>query len=303
MNRALSAALLLAVAAAGCKRDSDERLGLDDKKLHEFDPESLASGAELEKAVSISTEDAAKKLGAYKLVQSAKLQLASGEAKDALDETWVMSIDGKGGTALLHENSHDYGFETVILGGQIYVKPRYGRFVRRPIEGDEVERARDEHEGALASWLAVLGRFADRKDGGATSHLGRPAHKVILSLASSPSRLRDKEPAHQWRRSVRVSALSGEVIVDDASGAPLKAQLDAAYTTPRAVATEGETPKGPAEVSVTLAFHSVVEDLGAVPAVEAPADATSALRPRPLLDKQVLLDGLVTPPSGPSTGR
>ncbi len=296
LARAAAASLLAAplLLCAGCRHEADERLGLDEKKSqHEFDPTALASGAELEKAVGLTSAEAAKKLGAHKLVQSAKLQLAVGEAKDALDETWTMEVDARGNAHLNHENSHDTGFETWFLDGQAYVRPRYGRFVRRLAEGDEIERARDEQQGVFASWLAVLGRWAARKDGGAVTHLGRPAHKIVLSLDGSPSRLRDKDPNHQWRKQMMVSALSGEVIVDDASGAPLHAVLDASYTAPRGTM---EATK-PGEVAVTLSYRADVQDLGAVAQLQPPADFVPALvRPRPLVDKQVLLDGLIAPP-------
>ena len=290
----------LAVTASfslgGCRHDTDERLGLDDKHaVGEFDVSALARAGELEKAVAAPVAEVEKKLGPYRLVESAKLTLGAGGAKgdkqDTLEDSWRLEIDGQGGSSILHENSKGYGFESVIAGGAVYIRPKYGRFVKRAPEGDEVERARDEAQGVLASWLSVLGRFAARKDAGATTFAGRPAHKVELSLLSSPARLRDGDPAHAWRRDMKVSVLSGEVLVDEKSGAPLHAVLDASYTAERG----GESKT---EIQVSLAYRGEIESVGAITAIAAPADFVPApVRVRPLLDKQLLLDGLAAPPA------
>jgi hypothetical protein len=288
---------------AACNHETDERLGIDKKARAEWDPKALDSEGELEKAVTVSAAEVAKKLGSHRLSQSAKMQLQTGAKKSSLEEKWKFEIDGKGGVHANHENDHGFGFETLVVDGSIYARPLYGRYVRRAIEGDEIERLQAEQMNVLSGYLQVLGRFAERKEGGAVTHLGRPAHKVLLSLAGSPSRLRDKDPNHVWRKNMKVSALSGEVIVDDASGLPLKAQLDATYTTQRQPLIDdsgAQTPR-PGEIQVVLAYRGDVEDVGVVPALTAPSDfVANANRPRPMLDRQELLEGLVTP--SPATG-
>ena len=60
-----------------------------------------------------------------------------------------------------------------------------------------------------------------------------------------------------------------------------------------------ETPAGSPLNNSQLNYRGDVEALGpSVAAVTAPPDAApTPLRPRPLVDRQILLDGLVTPPS------
>ena len=300
------AAWLLAAGVAGasllvtgCRHDVEERLGIDEKKgTPQFDPTSLDSSGELEKALATSTIEIAKRLGSYRLVQRAKVEVGAGERKDSLDETWTLEVDAKGNSRTLHENNHGYGVETFFVDGTFYVRPKYSQLVKRVPEADEVERARDEIQGVLASYLDVLGRFAKRKDAGAMDVGGRKAHKVALSLDSSPEKLRDPDPTHAWRKSIKASALVGEMQIDDASGAPLHATLVAAYTGHRLRAAAGEGKATDEEVRVALDVKADMEAIGSLPAVTAPVDAiASPLRPRPILDRQALLDGLVTLPT------
>ena len=57
---------------------------------------------------------------------------------------------------LVHDNSRGNGFEAVALADDLYVKPRYGKFVRRKIESDELERLRATAETAAASDLELV---------------------------------------------------------------------------------------------------------------------------------------------------
>lgn len=281
-----------AVALAGCHRApaDDERLGLGARaERASFDAAALARFGELEKAVATPSAAVGRALGAYRLVESARLSLARGDKHDRLDESWRLEVDGKGNHHLLREDGHGGGVETYAVDGAIVTRPRYARFVRRSAEGDEGERERDAAHHLLASCLSVIGRFAARRDDGPLSVVGRTARKVVLSLAPAPvDAPADAEPGHAWRRDMKVSALDGEVWVDAVTGAPLHAALTASYTAP---AGGG----GGNDVAVTLELHADVEAVGSVPAIVAPADAAPApRRPRPLIDRQQLLDGLVT---------
>lgn len=298
VNRLVLGVVLAAAAAPGCRRDADERLGLAEKRVAQpFDPAELASGAELERAVAVPAAEVAARLKSFRLVESAELTLAARDTRDTLTESWTLETDARGGVHVVTENSHGYGQETLAVDGGVYTRPRYGRFARHAPEGDEVERAQGGVQGVLAGYLAVLGRFAARKDEGEVTVAGRPARRVRLSLSPSPGRFRDEDPAHAWRRTVKVTELAGVVDVDRECGAPLAAELSAAYTAEqRLPARGGEAPR-PAqtsEVAVRLAFRASVDQVGALPPLVAPEGAMpSVTRSRPLVDRQVLLEGLV----------
>jgi hypothetical protein len=76
------------------------------------------------------------------------------------------------------------------------------------------------------------------------------------------------------------------VLVDAKTGVPLQARLDAKYRS-LIDARSGRT------VAVTLHHEAAVEALGAIPPIAAPSDSAPApSRPRPLVDRQILLEGL-----------
>src|SRR5438552_1801557 len=103
VTRTCSWLLLLAGVLAGCQRDSDERLGLDERRQASFDPAALAAPGELEKALARPSAEVARQLGAYRLTQSARLTVGRGEHKGTLEESWKLESDGHGGLHLLHE--------------------------------------------------------------------------------------------------------------------------------------------------------------------------------------------------------
>lgn len=291
----LGALALPASSLVACHRDLDERLGLAaESGRHEFDAASLAKDTGLERAVSQPSRYVREKLGSYRLEQHASLTLSAGEASDRLDESWLLELDGRGNSHERHDNSHDYGFERYAVDGSVYVRPRYGTLVRRAPEGDEIERSRDEQQGVTASWLEALGRFAERRDEGAVRVQGREARRVRLSLAARPAALEQApggDAARTWRQTMKVSRLAGVIDVDAATGAPLHVELDADY-----VAERGDGDQRLPPVSVRLAFRGDLDEVGAVSTIAAPEDSEPApARPRPLVERDQLLDGLAAP--------
>ncbi len=132
----------------------------------------------------------------------------------------------------------------------------------------------------VARWLRVSAA-------GAVEIAGRRGARLALSASASPaseSPSQDphgEDPARRWRETVRVRAIDGEVVLDAASGALLAARFSAAYTFER----DG---KGPFVVNVTYNMTTVAPRAIAPPE-EFVADPS---RPRPMLDRQALLDGL-----------
>jgi hypothetical protein len=285
---------LFALAAGGCQHRADEQLGLGERAATPVDMTRIARPGELEKALALPSSEAGSRLGPYRLVESAHLGLGRGsdatEHRAELDERWRLEVDARGSAHGLHETSREGrsdGMEVYAVDGQIYTRPGFGRFARRPAEGDDAERARDQAQHVLAGYLGVLGRFAVRRDDGPAQAAGRAARKVTLSLAPAPLELDDDLPAHAWRRAMHVDALDGELLLDEATGLPLHAALRASYRAPHG--TEGD------QVTVALELKADVEAVGGVPAIVPPEGAVpSPSRPRPMLDRQQLLDGLVT---------
>src|SRR5262249_34987408 len=163
----------------------------------------------------------------------------------------------------------------------LYVKPRYGKFVRRKVEGDELERMRITAETAGASDLRLLEPFVQVREAGTATVAGHKGVKLSLSARSTPaSTVTGSEPGRKWRETVNVKYIDGDVVLDAKSGAPLAVRVEAAYSFLR----DGRP------LSATLAYKQTTST--EVDAIAAPADWGTLGRPRPMLDRQTLLEGL-----------
>jgi hypothetical protein len=276
MRRLLPLALVI-----GCHSSGQENLGLSGRATA-VDVAKLAQPDELVRALALSGEDLDARLGAHKMDASSTLKLESAAREtQALEETFAVEADGAGSVHLLHDNSRGNGFEAVATGGQLYVKPRYGRFTRRRIEGDELGRLRISAETPAAAYVRLLQPWLQVHEAGAVSIAGHAGVKLKLSARTSPSQTpTDAEPGHQWRQTLQVRYVDGDVVLDAKTGAPLQVRLEAAY---------GFTRDGK-PVQAALSFKQMTTS--ATSAIGAPADFVELGRPRPILDKQQLLEGL-----------
>jgi hypothetical protein len=167
------------------------------------------------------------------------------------------------------------------VGGEAFVRPRYGRFVRRRPEGDELDRMRALVEGAGAGYLGLVERWLTVSDAGRGEVAGRAALRLKLGRAPTPApAAAESQPARRWRDTMKVRAIEGALALDAASGAPLSIDLRLEYGFER----DGQP------IAVTLAYR---QETGVAEPIRAPVDAVVARRPRPMLDRQALLDGLM----------
>ena len=161
------------------------------------------------------------------------------------------------------------------------MKPRYGKFVRRKIEGDELERLRATAETAAASDLKLVLRFVQAREAGTATVAGHAGVKVTLSARQTPDAAPvETEPGRAWRQTVNVRYIDGDAVLDAKTGAPLSVRLEAQYTFVR----DGKP------VQATLGYKQTTSAQSE--AVAPPADWTALDRPRPMVDRQQLLEGL-----------
>lgn len=275
--------LLALLGLASCHRAGDENLGLRGHGGDErADLEHLERPAELERAIALPALTQGKRLGPCHREVKVKLAIESGAARDALDEAVTVELDGHGASRLLRETSHGGGSEAIASGDDYFTKLRYGAFTRRKPDGDEVGRALDEATSLLSGYLRVLGRFARIEPSGEQTLDGRRARGVWIKLAASPGAAPDADPKRPWQAAAAASAIDGEVWVDVESGAVLRARLSAAYTAQR----------GQRSIAVRLAYDEKLT-LGEPRRIVTPTEWSPApQRPRPLVDRQVLLEGL-----------
>jgi hypothetical protein len=274
--------LVATVLLAACHHEGDENLGIGDPGAPRIDVAALANPAELLRALSVHGPALDQALGPHRMQASSSLKLELPDRHaEQLEETFDVAWDGKA-LRLRHENEQDYGFEAVTVGNRLWVKPRYGKYVLRKLEGDELERLRKVAEQPAAAWLKLLLPSVQVAEAGRVAVAGQPGVKLALSARATPSGkpVLSNEPNKAWRRTVQVKYLSGDVVVATRNGVPLAVRLEAGFTFER----EGKP------VNATLSFkQSTTAEPGVI---ETPSDYVTLSRPRPMLDRQQLLEGL-----------
>jgi hypothetical protein len=252
-------------------------------------PARPAAAGEPLAAVALSHDEVWRRLGPHQFQAKSKLQVTvEGQAPDVLEEEYLLEAGTDGAYHARYENSQDQGREIVLSGGDLYLRPRYGTYVRRRPEEGEADRLRRETFGGLAAVLEVVGRFVQAQPEGQAAVAGRGARRLALALAPQPRAAAPAtEPRREWRATVAVQRLSGSLSVDEQTGAPLACSLKAEYTFHR----------GGAAASATLEFEGSLTPAAQV-AVTAPAHVPQPTRTRYHVERRELLKGLVGPGAG-----
>ncbi|MGC4001420.1 MAG: hypothetical protein QM767_29755 [Anaeromyxobacter sp.] len=167
------------------------------------------------------------------------------------------------------------GKELVYVGGLTYGRALPAPFRVRPTDhGRDARRYREDSFGMVREVLGLLGPGARLERAGEERVLGREAVRYQLSLAEAPAptpapaapgaQLEDPDTARRraFLDGRRPTQAKGEVLLDAATGAPLRARLSATFRS-------GEQR----EVTTTVELSAQVRAVGAVKAVSAPAGA------------------------------
>jgi hypothetical protein len=242
-------------------------------------------------------------LGAHRFEATSRLRVTeAGTEVEALEVSESLEQAEGGAFHVLAHNSRDYGREAFFVpgsgaddkAGRLWIRPGFGKFHHRaPAEPDEPARLLDETFASFGADFDVVAGAAAVSDAGATTVAGRPAHKITLALGKARPHA-ESLPERAWRQGVTVQALSGEVTLDDATGAPLAGQLAATVTFVR----EGHS------YEMALEATHMVKDVGQAVAIAPPAAADSIDTPgraHDFEDREDLLHGIAPPAKrGPS---
>jgi hypothetical protein len=168
------------------------------------------------------------------------------------------------------------GKQIVYAGGMTYARSAWAPFRERPTDrGRDARRARDESFRMAADLAALYGAAFGAEPAGEVSFLGRRARRYVLSLAAGrPGDAAEPSPPgakpdEATRRRLdflegRVpTKLSGELLLDTATGLPLSISLSGAFS-----------EHSDAQVRADVELAASVRALGAeVPAVRPPRGA------------------------------
>jgi hypothetical protein len=135
------------------------------------------------------------------------------------------------------------GRDVVYAGGTTFARARHAPFRERPTDrGRDARRFRDESFLAARSIVSLLGPAVELRPSGDAKTLRRPARKLTVQLAkgaAAPARATPAaagpEPDEDTRRrrafldGLRPQTASGELLLDAATGAPLRVRLTATF--------------------------------------------------------------------------
>lgn len=247
---------------------------------------------ELGRALAQPWAVAVRALGPHRLTVRSVVEVREGAAVlEHLDDTTTLDVAGADGYHGTYDNSADYGREVVFTGGALYQRPRYARWHKRgPETDDEPARVRDQLAATLGDYYALVARQVELSARAPVQEAGRAATPIALALAPRP---RPAPPAavrqRSWRDGVTVRAVSGEIVLDQATGVALRAKLQGTVEFVRA----GKPLTMTVEVEQSVALGPQ--------AIAAPADdqvVATPTRLREVDDRNLLLRGLA-----PSIGK
>ena len=217
---------------------------------------------------------------------------APAEVTTTTTDVWV---DRAGNYRLHEENDRDGGREVVLHGRELWVALRYGKMIRRVAEEPEPARLLEEGVGApfaafeLVAPHARVARAGNELHGSARAtvfELGPAGEKEAGSGRRGLAPARGDKSAlvglRAWRSTAAIQAVSGRVSVDDATGAPMKADLTARFS------AKGEAGM----VEGTVEVHTILTEVAATPAIARPDGEDLALRQRIVPEQRELLHGL-----------
>ena len=296
-----SVALVLLVACGRSQGVPDQELGnlvLAPRQVEApIDVDRAAKDpAELGRALMRPYRATIAALGPHTLVVTVQTTLADGTTTTSdLGEKYTLELGDADAFHGAYTNTADYGRETIGVGKQLYLRPRYQRWhARGPEAPDEAQALRDGFASALGATWDLFGFAAELTDQGPAGVNGRAGRKIAVKLSPN-QRAAPAETLtqRQWRAGRVVDALSGEVILDAERGVPLSVVLTGQLT----FAREGK------RLAMKVALESSIASVGPV-AIAAPAAGETIATPERLKevdDRDTLLDGFA-PPQKPRPG-
>lgn len=206
----------------------------------------------------------------------------------AVTTTTDVWVDRAGNYRFHEENDHDGGRDVVLYGRELSVALRYGKMIRRVAEEPEPSRLLAEALGGPAAAVELVAAQARVAPAGTETVGGSQATVSVFSLgdgASAPLPGQTFAGLRAWRGTASIESLSGRMLVDDASGALLKADLSATF--------KATGPEGPEQGA--LEIHTVLSDVANAPPIQAPAAQELVLRQRIVPEMHELLHGIAEP--------
>jgi hypothetical protein len=256
---------LLICAGFACKRGGDEAararifspeapVNISPESKEELDAKALESDPKLaERVLHMPQREIAQRLGPHKSQQRVQFAwfrgpgLPDGGAEVSLAEETTLT-QGSDDFSLRLVNDHNQGFEMVWSSGQVFVKSVYGAFHERRTDRTDPEGVREQALGGIAAFDRMARGLKLRFAGEVSSEgrkvarytvvgfgaRGASAAKGDLPKIAYPEGKTDPDTARRlelWEKE-EPETVSGTVLVDAASGAPLGGDLTGHFKVP-----------------------------------------------------------------------
>jgi hypothetical protein len=244
----------------------------------------------LARTLALPWSRASDQLGDHRITIKTVTEVREGAAVlETLADSTTIDLARDGTYHATYENAApdgtEYGREVVYLGGTLYLRPRFARWHARGPETDvEPADIRDQLASALGAHVALYAHGLELSDKGNVQEAGRTGRRIEVKKAPSPRPAPRAELSQRsWRETARVDAAAGEVVLDDATGLPLRAHLDA---------TVGFMRDGkPLTMHLTI-DHAVVPGTVAVAKPDDDQVVATPTRMREVDDRNLLLQGI-----------
>jgi len=225
-----------------------------------------------------------------------------GYPRREVTQDMTLSVDGDGNFHARKHTHEQYGQEVILTGGWLHSRLRHSKFVRRKPREGEADKILDRFVSYLPDYADLLGRFLKLEQGGEGKLGSRTGTKMKLTLRDPPAAASASDSAlgraRRWRSRVKVTALSGELLLDSETGLPLTVDLKARLTFQAPRPGKAAPVSGiPAVMSdklkgaMTIALTRRVDSLGKVKPIKAPPaeeTITDTRRRRLELERQIL---------------
>lgn len=294
------APLALAIAAVAACGDEPPAVvnpgGLVHSEAQGVRPIEVARAAkdvrELARALAMPHHQVTALLGSHAFSGESTIEVReNGAVVDALTVTTSIAMADGGEVAAKLTNSKDYGREVVFKDHILYLRGRYGDFLARPPQTDtEVATICDEIYGDAGAYFALLASGATASEKGTADHHGRKATRIAITTASEPRKIAASDlPQRAWREDAKIESVTGEVLLDDKTGAPLAAHVKGKV----AFARDGH------HFEMTITASGEITGIGESATITAPPPEHTApphASLRELAERKQLLRGIAPPP-------
>lgn len=298
--RSVALAGCLAALVAGCPtadKPEHHKSGLVktvEHQVEQIDPAKATKQlSELLRAIAMPHHRVGAALGAHKFSGTSTVEVLRGDKSlNKIEANVVIEVDAKGNYRAIRNLSGDYGREVIFAGGTLYLRPRYSKYHRRaPETKTEPVELRNEFFSTLAAYMQPLAHVVDLGTVSEVQLAGREAYKIELSTAAKPrARPSEGKVQREWRETITGGNVSGHVVLDKKTAAPLAAKLNGEVTFRR----KGE------RLRMKVSVNQAISDVGKAVAIAAPpADQTvDTLQRRTETDERDQLLKGIAPPAG-----